>query len=97
MKSIIIEKYGDESVLKYTENFEKPKITNANDVLVEIYSASMNPVDVGFRKGNMKLIFTFDLPLSVGFDFSGVVVEVGEKVEKFKIGDEVYSCMVYFY
>jgi zinc-binding alcohol dehydrogenase family protein len=55
------------------------------DVLVKIEAISVNPIDIklssSLEEGESKV---------VGYDASGVVVKCGEKVGKFKEGDEVY-------
>jgi NADPH:quinone reductase-like Zn-dependent oxidoreductase len=52
MKAVYIEKYGDSSVLKLKEDYIIPKISNKNDVLIKIYSASFNPIDYKMRSGS---------------------------------------------
>lgn len=39
----------------------------------------------------MKLLVKYKMPLILGNDFSGVVVKVGAKVTRFKVGDEIYA------
>jgi alcohol dehydrogenase len=95
MKGIYIKSYGDISNLLYSESIEIPKIKTDKDILIQIYSASLNPVDYKLRNGESSLVLTFPLPFVVGFDFSGVVVDIGKKVTKFKKGDEVYSCKIF--
>ena len=87
MKALAIENYGK------NPNFldsPMPKINN-DEVLVEIYAASINPLDTKIRKGELKLLLKYKMPLILGNDFSGKIVEVGTSVTKFKVGDEVYG------
>lgn len=58
------------------------------DLLVEVKAASVNPVDTKVHKGAQKNGITE--PRILGWDASGVVLEVGSKVSNFKPGDEVY-------
>jgi zinc-binding alcohol dehydrogenase family protein len=65
---------------------EERPILEAHDLLVEIRGISMNPVDTKVRarmapENGTKVI---------GYDATGVVCEVGSKVSKFKVGDEVF-------
>ena len=62
-----------------------------NDVLVEIHAAGVNPLDAKIRDGQFKLILPYRLPLILGNDLAGVVVQVGSSVRRFKVGDEVYG------
>lgn len=86
MKAMVINSYGDTNVFEYKEMpVPKPK---GRELLVQVFSTSVNPVDIKIRKG---LVQTgLKPPQILGFDVSGVVVETGEKVVDFKIGDEVY-------
>ncbi|GGG86276.1 NADP-dependent oxidoreductase [Paenibacillus radicis (ex Gao et al. 2016)] len=89
MKAMIIEKYGKNVPLTMSE---KPMPTiGEHDVLVEIYAASLNPIDFKIKEGKAKFLLKYELPLILGNDFAGVVVEVGERVSAFKPGDEVYG------
>lgn len=60
-------------------------------MMVEVYAASVNPLDAKIRSGEFKLILPYSLPLILGNDLAGVVVQVGSKVRRFKLGDEVYA------
>ena len=62
-----------------------PKI-GPNDLLVDIRAVSINPVDVKVRKAAQPE----GTPRILGFDASGIVKEVGEKVTRFRPGDEVF-------
>jgi len=59
-----------------------------NDVLVEVVSAGLNPVDSAIANSN-----PFGLKSSrvLGEDFSGVVRSTGTNVKDFKVGDEVFG------
>lgn len=61
------------------------------DVLVEIHAASVNPLDAKIRDGTFKLILPYRMPLILGHDLAGVVVEIGPRVTGFRVGDEVYA------
>jgi alcohol dehydrogenase len=89
MKGVFIEKYGDSSVLQFSKDLEIPKIQNEYDVLVEIHAASLNPIDYKMRSGLVSIIMPYSFPLILGHDMSGVVTEIGKKVTKFNIGDNV--------
>jgi NADPH:quinone reductase-like Zn-dependent oxidoreductase len=89
MKAFTIQRYSK------TENLEMadvPKpIIKADEVLVEIHSASVNQLDNKLKSGEFKMMLPYKLPLILGHDVAGIVVEVGSKVTKFKIGDEIFS------
>jgi len=89
MKAMTIERYGKNVPLIMTES-PMPTI-GEHDVLVEIYAASLNPIDFKIKEGKVKLLLKYDFPLILGNDFSGVVTKVGKRVNTFKPGDEVYG------
>ena len=63
----------------------------ADDVLIEIHAAGVNPLDSKIRDGEFKLLLPYRLPLILGNEFAGVVIRVGSRVRRFKLGDEVYA------
>ena len=91
MKAIIINTYGNEDVLKYVDvNRPEPK---ADEVLVKVHAAAVNPADWKIRDGMGKQ-FGFTLPLILGGDIAGTVEAVGDEVKSFKQGDAVYGITV---
>ncbi|MGO4745299.1 zinc-binding alcohol dehydrogenase family protein [Serratia quinivorans] len=58
------------------------------DLLVEVKAVSVNPVDTKVHAGLQKS--GLQQPRILGWDASGVVVEVGSSVSGFKPGDEVW-------
>ncbi|KAG8196035.1 hypothetical protein JTE90_029005 [Oedothorax gibbosus] len=89
MQAIWVEKYGDHNVLQL-KTVEKPTVTE-NQVLVQIASAGLNPVDTYIRSGNF--IFKNEVPFTPGKDGAGIVREIGPKVKQFKVGQRVFVCM----
>ncbi|WP_431241424.1 alcohol dehydrogenase catalytic domain-containing protein [Flavobacterium sp. P21] len=53
--------------------------------------ASINQLDLKIKNGDFKLILPYQLPLILGHDIAGIVVETGSKVSRFKIGDQIYG------
>jgi zinc-binding alcohol dehydrogenase family protein len=76
---------NDYSIVEY--NLPKP-LLRTNDLLVEVKAISVNPVDTKIRKSRNAV--DEKTPVVLGWDASGIVVEVGAEVSNFKIGDEVY-------
>lgn len=60
---------------------------SGRDLLVEVKAIAVNPVDVKIRAPKDKVE---ESPRVLGWDASGVVAAVGEKVTLFKPGDEVF-------
>lgn len=91
MKGVIIEKFGDASVMQLKTDLIIPKLEKKNDVLIKVNASSINPIDYKERDGLTKIILPRKFPFKLGRDLSGIVEEVGESVTRFKKGDEVYS------
>src|SRR4029077_13094552 len=68
-----------------------PPDRQADEVLIRVQAAGVNPIDWKVREGHMKEFWPHKFPLILGWDLSGVVEELGRGVSRFKIGDEVYS------
>ncbi|MGI8466867.1 MAG: NADP-dependent oxidoreductase [Pyrinomonadaceae bacterium] len=86
MKAVMIKKYGDESVLDYTD--VKRPAPNADEVLVKIHAAAVNPVDWKIRDG-FGAMFGLELPFILGCEIAGTVEEIGVDVKDFKKNDAV--------
>lgn len=89
MKAIVYEKFGPPDVLRL-QDIPVPRPED-DQVLVKIKATSVNPVDYKIRKGILKPISRFKLPIVPGGDFAGVVEEVGFGVKKFQQGHEVFG------
>src|SRR5438270_14076205 len=75
MKAIRIHNYGGPEVLKY-EDAPRPE-PQADEVLIRVHAAGVNPIDWKVREGYMKGFWPHNLPLILGWDLSGVVEELG--------------------
>ena len=95
MYGAVIKDYGDESSFEIDETLPLPE-PKPNQVLVKITASSVNPIDLMKRQGYGRSIFEKqrkkNFPWILGSDFSGYVVNVGQKVTRFKEGDEVWGC-----
>ncbi|KJZ11499.1 quinone oxidoreductase [Marinomonas sp. S3726] len=90
MKAMILKTYGDNSVFESNEQV-KPTVT-AGNLLVKVAASSVNTVDTMIKLMGPDLPLSPALPAILGMDFAGVVEAVGEGVENFQVGDEVYGC-----
>lgn len=85
MRAFIVPKLGPADVMQLAD---MPKPTpKDHELLVEVHATSVNPVDAKIRVGTRPRT----LPLILGYDASGVVVDKGTHVKGFEIGDEVYG------
>lgn len=90
MKAMLLKTYGEDSNFEVNE-IEKPA-AKSGQVLVKIAATSVNTVDTMIRTMGAELPLSPELPALLGMDFAGTVEAVGDGVENFSIGDEVYGC-----
>lgn len=99
MKAAIYEKYGAAEVLRLIE-MPKPA-PKANEILVNIHATTVTSGDVRLRASDFPVLFWLPARLIfglfrpkkkiLGHEFAGVIEAVGEKVDKFSIGDNVFG------
>lgn len=89
MKAFVVERYGDADTVR-AGDVPDPKV-GPHDILVRIHAASVNPVDLKIRDGDLKAILPLRAPFVLGNDLAGTVVAVGARVTRFAVGDEVYA------
>jgi NADPH:quinone reductase-like Zn-dependent oxidoreductase len=88
MKAVRIERYGNEEMTEIAE-VDQPK-PGAGQVLVKVKAAAVNPVDWKIRDG-LGEMFGLKPPLILGCEVAGTVETVGNNVEDFSSGDDVYG------
>jgi alcohol dehydrogenase len=89
MQAFLLDRYGKKSRLRLVD-VEKPQ-PREDEVLVEIHAAGVNPLDAKIRSGEFKRLLPYRMPLILGHDIAGVVVQVGSRVQQFKLGDAVFA------
>jgi len=87
MKAAFFSKMGGPEVMEYGE--VPDPVAEPDQVIVDIYAASVNAADAKVRTGQYAPITEF--PSILGRDFSGVVSALGADVDDLKIGDEVFA------
>src|SRR5688572_11157271 len=87
MKALVAQKYGGPEVLELVER-DEPTV-GADDVLIAVRAASLNPLDFKIRGGKVKPVLRLKPPIALGCDVAGVVEAVGANVRGFAKGDEV--------
>ena len=89
MLSYVLTRYGDASGMQLREVPDPSPA--ADEVLVEVHAAGLNPVDYKIRQGKLRPLFQLDLPLVTGSELAGVVIETGQAVTRFSVGDRVFA------
>lgn len=89
MKALVLKRYGGNGQIEFAD-IPRP-IIGSDEILVRVHAAGLNPIDYMIPKGDFKPILKLQLPATLGSDLAGVVVEVGSRVSRFKVGDEVFA------
>ncbi|WP_201982213.1 NADP-dependent oxidoreductase [Hymenobacter rubidus] len=89
MKAFVLTRYGSNKEIQAAEMPEP--LVKADDVLIQVKAASVNPVDFKIRDGQLKQVLPLRFPHILGNDAAGVVARIGANVTQFKPGDEVYA------
>lgn len=87
MKATVIESYGDTSVFREQE-MPEPRIRPGH-LVIKVAASSVNPLDTKIRAGAVPA--NPDFPAILHGDVAGIVTEVGEGVDRFNVGDEVFG------
>jgi NADPH:quinone reductase-like Zn-dependent oxidoreductase len=99
MKAVTCPKYGTPEVLRLTEvPVPSPR---SDQVRVRIHAAAVTMSDIFIRSARVRPLLQIPFRLMmgitkprapiVGFAFSGVIDQVGERIARFKAGNEVYG------
>ncbi len=60
-------------------------------MIVEVYATSVNPIDWKLRAGYLKQMLDWSFPIILGWDVAGKIVEIGNEVTNYQVGDEVFA------
>jgi NADPH:quinone reductase-like Zn-dependent oxidoreductase len=93
MKAAAFFEYGPAEAMRYAD-IPDPE-TGPGDVLVQVHACGVNHSDLDSRAGTSR--WPFELPMVLGAEFAGAVVEVGDQCGSIQPGDLVtalqqYSC-----
>jgi NADPH:quinone reductase-like Zn-dependent oxidoreductase len=90
-RAVIYETFGGPEVLEVRE---VPELhPGPGEVRVRVTAAGLNPMDGGivYFGGDLAAQFGIRLPSGFGYDFAGVIDEVGGRTDGFDVGDRVYG------
>lgn len=89
MRALVLKRYGGAKNVEFAD-LPQPAI-KPDEILVQVYAAGLNPIDNMIPTGSFKPIVKLQLPATMGSDLAGIVVEVGSRVTRFKVGDAVFA------
>ncbi len=90
MRAVTYDHYGDLDVLEVRDDLPDPKV-GPGEALVEVRSASVNPVDWKLMSGGLDGMMEATFPVVPGWDVAGVVRAVGPDTPELAVGDEVLA------
>lgn len=70
---------------------EQPTVS-AHEVLIEVKAAGLCHSDVGVLRDPKWMTSIQYLPITMGHEIAGVIIEIGEAVQNVKVGDRVGVC-----
>ena len=85
-KQIVVTKLGGADVLEY-QDYKLPSILKNKDVRIKHTAIGLNYIDTYHRSGIYPV--PFDLPFCLGMEAAGEIIEVGNEVSNFNVGDRV--------
>ena len=88
-RAFVFREYGGPETQAFVE-LPKP-VPGSGELLVAVRAAGVNPADWKFRAGYMQQFVSLQLPAVFGSEVAGVVEQLGEGVEGFAVGDEVFG------
>jgi NADPH:quinone reductase-like Zn-dependent oxidoreductase len=89
MKAFVFTQYGGP---ENQEHQERPTPEpGPSEVRIAVRAAGVNPVDWKIRAGHLREVAPSDLPAVLGTEAAGVVEAVGQDVDGFAVGDEVFG------
>ncbi|MDY6939246.1 MAG: zinc-dependent alcohol dehydrogenase family protein [Cyanobacteriota bacterium] len=89
MKAVVMTAAGNPDVLQLQE-IPDPQIQTDTEILVRLRAAGVNPIDTKIRSRGA--FYPDKSPHVLGCDGAGIVEAVGSRVDRFRVGDEVYFC-----
>jgi NADPH:quinone reductase len=89
MKAMVIEHFGEPTLFQPAD-VPAPEVIPGH-ILIRVAATSVNPVDMKIREGIVADIAP-ECPAILHGDVAGVIEAVGDGVDKFKVGNEVYGC-----
>ncbi|MFZ6645243.1 NADP-dependent oxidoreductase [Undibacterium sp. TJN25] len=65
----------------------------AGEVVVRVHAAGVNGLDWKIRDGTLQQVFQLPLPITLGIELAGEVVQTGKGVSGFKVGDRIMGAL----
>jgi NADPH:quinone reductase-like Zn-dependent oxidoreductase len=89
MKAVFYNSYGGPELLR-VDSLPEP-VPGPDQLLIQVKTVSINPVDYKILKGNLKMLTGSKFPQIPCSDFAGIVKETGTNIKEFIACDKVYG------
>jgi NADPH:quinone reductase-like Zn-dependent oxidoreductase len=89
MKAVFYNSYGGPELLR-VDSLPEP-VPGPEQLLIQVKSVSINPVDYKILKGNLKMLTGSKFPQIPCSDFAGIVKQTGTNIKEFAECDKVYG------
>jgi len=89
MQALTFQRYGKTPGIGF-QDIPRPSL-QPDQMLVEVHAAGVNPIDNMIPTGLFKPVLRMQLPATLGSDLAGIIVEVGSRVTRFKVGDAIFA------
>ena len=86
MKAVVLSQHGDISQLKHVDDFPDPHVKDGH-VIIRVKATSFNYHDVFTVRGMPGI--KVPMPMIIGLDMAGEILEIGKDVADWKIGERV--------
>ena len=90
MKAAILTGYRKNGCDLVLRDVPVPEVS-AQEVLVKVHTAGVNPLDNMIIHGEVKMIVPYRFPLVMGNELVGTIEKVGAGVSGFSVSDRVYG------
>ena len=90
MKAAVLDKYDKHGCDLTIVEVPMPEV-KADEVLVRMHTAAVNPLDNMIIRGEVKLIVPYTMPLIMGNEFCGTIENTGSEVRGYSVGQRVYG------
>lgn len=89
MKAVVIEQFGGVEELQLSDSPASAPLPG--QVQIAIQYSGVNPVDWKIREGKLQGMLKHQFPITMGWEASGIISQVGQGSPRFEIGEEVYA------
>ncbi|XP_063217439.1 reticulon-4-interacting protein 1 homolog, mitochondrial-like isoform X4 [Bacillus rossius redtenbacheri] len=100
MKAVVCTAYRGLDSLAVVDDVRVPTISNPDEILVQVKATSVDSIDLKICSGYGRVLrrqlnkynpnVDGEFPVVLGRDCAGVVLELGQAVKRFEVGDEVW-------